>query len=166
MVQQRQTMTRRILYKLEHVQPLQLGMSVAEQLWLDSISLEELCRYLRGVNKKRRKVGCSAQYLGVHRTKKGGDRPWRAMLYKTDDKQRHLLWSQYFEDEESAARARDQAALQYFGRCVQAAARRVCYLACGYSRRAVIRVALSKPVQLCRLCPQQVQPPLAPVLGY
>ncbi len=108
---------RRILYKLEHVKPLQLGMSSAEKLWLDSISLEDLVRYFRAVNKKRRKAGCSSQYLGVYRRPKGQDRPWRAMLLRTVDKQTRLLWSQNFADEDTAARARDQAVLQHGGRC-------------------------------------------------
>ena len=93
-------------------------MTDAEKFWLDSISLSELMRYYRGVNKRKRKRGCSSKYLGVHRVAANSSRPWRAKLTRELNGQQQLLWQQDFEIEEAAARAWDQAVLQHYGRCV------------------------------------------------
>ncbi len=106
----------RLVYITHSPQPLQIGLSDAEKLWLDTHSLDDL-----KLEFKRECIkpggGGSSDFRGVSITKSG---KYRAQLQSTVAGRRVNVMNQQYDDETEAARAYDRAALQHYGRCTVA----------------------------------------------
>ena len=119
--------SRSLQYKAKHPNQLQCELGESQKKWIDAHSTEELKADL-----KRAAYGmgvrASSQYRGVSRIPDSTLWPWRATQYliiETENGQQHVIWTQSFKDEESAARAWDRVAVQYCGRCCAVLCRRL-----------------------------------------
>ncbi len=101
------THTRSFKYKARYRNQLHFEFSDLEKTWINEHSTEELradlsrAAYNSGVRD-------SSQYRGVRRIPDSALWPWRATQYLTIDTvdgQQHVIWTQSFKDEESAAPA-------------------------------------------------------------
>ena len=122
--------SRSLKYKGRYRNQLHYKLSDTEKLWIDAHSKEELEADLR-----RAAYGSgvrdSSQHRGVRRIPDSTLWPWRATQYLTINTAtgpQHVIWTQSFKDEESAARAWDRVAVQYCGRCCAGASMKLLML--------------------------------------
>ncbi len=105
----------RLIYITHSPQPLQIGLSDAEKLWLNTHSLDDLKLEFKSASLKPGGGG-SSDFRGVSKTKNGR---YEARVTQTTNGREMYLFRQQYDDETEAARAYDRAALQHRGRCTQ-----------------------------------------------
>ena len=105
----------RLIYKTNSPQALQVGLSDAEKLWLDTHSLDDLkLDFKRACIKTGGGGSSSSAFRGVHKMKNG---KFETRVRKRVAGRNEFLFCQQYDNEEAAARAYDRVALQLRGRC-------------------------------------------------